>query len=62
MIDPAFRTGLEDAQVIRAVYQNLITFKTGSTDVVMDAAENARHSENALQLAQVRPTFRQGGL
>ena len=40
VIDPAFRTGLEDAQVIRAVYQNLITFKTGTTDIVMDAAES----------------------
>jgi peptide/nickel transport system substrate-binding protein len=40
VLDPAFRSGLEDGQVIRAVYQNLAIFEPHGTGIVMDAAES----------------------
>ncbi|QHG74955.1 ABC transporter substrate-binding protein [Ensifer adhaerens] len=40
VLDPAFRSGLDDANVLRAVFQNLVTFKPNTSEMVMDAAES----------------------
>ncbi|MFM9974390.1 MAG: ABC transporter substrate-binding protein [Beijerinckiaceae bacterium] len=47
VLDPAFRTGPQDGNVFRAVYQRLIAPKAGSTEIQLDAAS---------ELKQISPT------
>jgi len=47
VLDPAFRSGLQDGNIIRSVYQKLITYKAGTTEFENDAAA---------ELKQVSPT------
>lgn len=48
VLDPAFRTGPQDANVFKCVYQRLITQKTNSAETELDAAS---------ELKQVAPTL-----
>ena len=41
-LDPAFRTGVNEGNIIRAVFQRLVTIAPGSGEIVLDAAEEMK--------------------
>jgi peptide/nickel transport system substrate-binding protein len=44
VLDPAFRSGLQDGNIVRAVYQRLFTIAPGSGDMVPDAASELKQT------------------
>ena len=40
VLDPAFRSGVNEGNIIRAVFQRLVTISPGSGEIVLDAAES----------------------
>lgn len=54
-LDPAYRTGPVDANVIRAVHQALIRFKPGSLEWELDAAERIEQVSDTLIAFALKP-------
>jgi peptide/nickel transport system substrate-binding protein len=54
-LDPAFRIGAIEGNVMRAVYQRLVSFKAGSLDYVPDAAAQIRQVNERLIEFALKP-------
>ena len=54
-LDPAFRIGVVEGNVMRAVYQRLVSFKPGSLDYVPDAAAEIKQPNDKLIEFTLKP-------
>jgi peptide/nickel transport system substrate-binding protein len=55
VLDPAFRSGLQDGNIIRAVFQKLIGYRPGTTDLENDAAAELRQVSDTVLEFRLKP-------
>jgi peptide/nickel transport system substrate-binding protein len=62
VLDPAFRSGLQDGNIIRAVFQRLYTIAPGSGELVPDAASELKQASPTVIEFTLKPgqTFTRG--
>jgi peptide/nickel transport system substrate-binding protein len=54
-LDPAFRTGVNEGNIIRAVFQRLVTISPGSGEIVLDAAEEVKQVSPTVVEFKLKP-------
>jgi peptide/nickel transport system substrate-binding protein len=55
VLDPAFRSGLQDGNVIRSVYQKLVAYKPGTTELENDAAAEIKQASPTAVEFRLKP-------
>ena len=55
VIDPAFRTGLQDGNIVRAIFQRLYTLAPGTGDLVPDAASKLEQTSPTVVEFTLKP-------
>eukprot|EP01037_Dinobryon_pediforme_P002723 gene2723-2762_t len=54
-LDPAFRTGVNEGNIIRAVFQRLVTISPGTGEIVNDAAEEVKQVSPTVVEFRLKP-------